>query len=257
MRALCGLGLIFVLAGCATIPDTPEQAALEQRPVQPRMHADLVFGMLAKGQNYAALAHIEELERRSDADQEQLTWLRALTLYKLDQLAESEQAYRSLLDSGDYAGRAHHGLGLIAARSNLRDAVLHFNQAVRLLPTDAEIRNDLGYTLMLAGRLTEARHHLATATELAPESGQSRSNLVLSFLLEGLAEQAEALSQSFGMSREELRALQAESRIIQGLIAQRAAEFSTPATQVKEHNDEQDSRQSDRRSIPGLYSRQR
>lgn len=251
MRFSLWLLMAFVLGACAAVPDTAEEAALRERPEQRRMHSDLVRGMLAQGQHHAALAHIEELERAGRSDPQELAWLRASALFKLDQLAEAKQEYRALLDSR-FAGQAHHGLGLIAARDDLRSAVSHFNQAVRLRPTDADIRNDLGYTLLMAGRLTEARHHLATAVELAPGTNKSQSNLVLSFLADGRYDEAGSLARSFGLDDEQMRRLRAESLLIRRLMAQRAQEFSAPA-EGGQGNETVDSRQSDRESIPGLY----
>ncbi len=246
--------LLFLWAGCATVPNSADEAALRERPVPPRIHADLVTNMLANGQNYAALAHVEELERGGEADPELLTWLRGAALYNLGQMEASERAYRQLLKTS-YRGRAHHGLGLIAAKTDLYAAVLHFNQAVRLLPTDAEIRNDLGYTLMLAGRLVEAQHHLATATELAPESGKAQTNLVLSFLLAGRAAEAQSLGTTFQMSSVQFSQLQEEARLMRQLVLERAEELSAARVVNKESNNETEADKGRHRSIPGLYSR--
>ncbi len=254
-RRLVAALLALALAACATVPDSAEEAALRERPQQPRMHAELVRGMLAQGKYHAALAHIEELERAGEANPRELRWLRALSLYKLGQLDEARQAYQGLLKT-DYAGQAHHGLGLIAARSNLRQAVRYFNQAVKLRPTDAEIRNDLGYTLLLAGRLTEARHHLATATELAPGEARAQSNLVLSFLLEGREAEAQSLARSLGIDAEQQRQLAVESQLIKRLVAQRAEEFTAKEEVEVEVEDDSDGR-ADERPLPGLYRRAR
>ena len=245
-----------LLAGCAAVPNSAEEAALRERPEQPRMHAELIGTMLAKGRNYAALAHIEELEREGKTDKDQLRLLRASAQYQLGELKASEDNYRALTSTA-YAGQAWHGLGLIAAQRNLREAVGYLNNAVSARPTDPQIRNDLGYTLMLAGRLAEARHHLATATELTPADEQAQNNLVLSFLLEGQQQQARKLARSFRIAEDSFRQLQAESRVIQRLMAQRASEFEQPlAESAKEKShDKQDADQ--RQSIPGLYRNRR
>lgn len=246
--------LAFGLGGCASIPNSAEEAALRERPNQPRMHAELISSMLAQGRNYAAMAHIEALEREGRTDKDQLRLLRASAQYQLGELAAAETNYRQLTDT-DYAGQAWHGLGLIAAQRNLRQAVIYFNQAVSARPTDAQIRNDLGYTLMLAGRLSEARHHLATATELVTEDKQAQNNLVLSFLLEGQDDKARKLAASFRIGDADFRHLQAESRVIQRMMTQRANEFEQPladaATAKEKSHDNKDSVQ--RQSIPGLY----
>ncbi len=252
------LGILFLLlalTACASVPDTAEEAALRERPQQPRMHAELVRGMLSQGKYHAALAHIEELERAGDANPRELRWLRAMSLYKLGQIEESRRAYQGLLKT-DYAGQAHHGLGLIVARQDLRQAVRHFNQAVKLRPTDAEIRNDLGYTLLLAGRLTEARHHLATATELAPGESKAHSNLVLSFQLEGRESEAQSLARTLGLGEDQQRQLELEAQLIRRLVAQRAEEFTAKDEVENDVEDDSDSLTDDR-PLPGLYRRTR
>lgn len=250
---------VLGLSACVAIPDSADEAAMRERREKPEVHADLVEAMLAQGQNHAALAHIEELERKRSGDPQQLRYLRAKTQYKLGDLAAAERNYRRLID-GDYAGEAWHGLGLIAARTDLRSAVLNFNRAVSVRPTDAGIRNDLGYTLMQAGRLTEARHHLATATELDPNGVQAQNNLVLSFLLDGQETRARGLADSFKLPASQWRQLRAESEIMRRLIAQRSAELmaqpENPPTQERNPDEKLDSN-TQRRSLPGLYSGRR
>jgi Flp pilus assembly protein TadD len=265
MRALFLMTALAVclLSACAVVPDTAEEAAMRERPEQPRIHADLIRSMLAQGQNYAALAHIEELQRSGKSNRDELASLRAFALYKLDLIPEAQRAYTALLDTA-YAAQAHHGLGLIASRSDLRTAVRHFNSAVQLRPTDAGIRNDLGYTLMLAGRLTEARHHLATAMELAADGVQAKTNLVMSFLLEGETKRAQALARNFGIDAAQMQQIAAESRVVRRLMADRAHEFTANFTADitvqadDDHKNEEtrhaiENNRAARQSIPGLY----
>ena len=251
--------LLTSFAGCAVVPGSAEEAALRGQPERPKVHTDLVRAMLAQNQNHAALAHIEALEKESGSDKQQLLWLRAQAQYKLGDLEESEQNYRRLLN-GPYAGQAWHGLGLIAARSDLRTAVKCLNRAVQRRPTDGQIRNDLGYTLLLAGRLTEARHHLATATELAANDVQAQNNLVLSYLLDGQQQQADGLARSFAMDAQGMRQLQAQAKVMRRMMAQRAQEFEQPLSadqadwaEPEKQSHEKTKTQSDNRPLPGLY----
>ena len=246
--------LLLALSACAVVPDTAEEAALRERPARPGVHVDLVRGMLKQGQNHAALAHIEELERSGEHDAQELLLLRAAAQYQLGQLSAARDAYRRLLNT-PFAGQAHHGLALLASRDDLGRAVRHFNAAVERRPTDAQIRNDLGYTLLLAGRLTEARHHLKTATELAPDAHNAKVNLVLSEFLAGDAATARQLARKHGIPDRRLRELEAESVLMQQLIAQRADEFS--ATAPQESHDEEAFDPPRRTGIPGLYTRGR
>lgn len=248
---LLAIGLVAA-TGCAAVPDSAEEAAMRERPEQaPKVHAELVRGMLAQGQYYAALAHIEELDRSGGAPEDELTLLRASTQFKLERFEAARQAYLSLLDT-DFAGQAHHGLGLVAAREHLGQAVRHFNTAVRLRPTDSELRNDLGYTLLLAGRLAEARHHLATATELAPNAVKPQLNLVISYLLEGDAKTARRLAASFNFDGAQMRRLSEQAERVRLAAQARAAEFQAPP--IMESHDEMESRsQQPAADIPGLY----
>lgn len=250
MARRLGLLLLGLLSACALVPDSAEEAALRERPARPGVHVDLVRGMLEQGQNHAALAHIEELERSGEHDARELLLLRATAQYQLGQRDAAEHAYRRLLRS-PFAGQAHHGLALLAAREDLALAVRHFNAAAALRPTDAQIRNDLGYTLLLAGRLTEARHHLRTATELAPARQNAKANLVLSRFIAGEVDAARALAREFGIPEQRQRELEAESEVIQRLMARRAEAFSAGAEQ--EWQDDETDDLPRRTGIPGLY----
>ena len=150
---------LALLLGCAQLPSTVEELA---RPEERRvLHGELVHDMLAQGRAHAALAHLEELERQQgelDADQR---LLRAEAYYRIGETAAAAADYRSLTD-GPKAGQAWHGLGRIATPTDLRAALQAFNQAVAARPTDAAVRNDLGYALLLAGRAADGCRHLYT-----------------------------------------------------------------------------------------------
>jgi Flp pilus assembly protein TadD len=145
------------------------------------LHTDLIRGLLAQGQYYAALAHIDD-ERRQSGDNDELRALRGDALSSLGRTAEADAAYRSLL-KGPHAGEAYHGLGMLRVRSDPAAGIGYLRAAVQQRPTSAEWRNDLGYALMSAGRLQEALTELATATELAPGVERYRNNLVILLVL--------------------------------------------------------------------------
>ena len=155
--------------------------ALPSDPSRDRqVHLDLIQRMLDQDQNYAALAHIETLQRQGNDSQ--LRLLEADTRRKLGQYPQAQQLYTALLNT-PYAAQAYHGLGLIAARSNPTVSLDYLQRAVRLAPTDVEMRNDLGYALMLARRYSEALPQLATAVELEPGSSKNRNNLLILMML--------------------------------------------------------------------------
>lgn len=201
-----------LLAGCVSSPGNPDAVVRAATPQDTaRLQTELVQDMMAKRQYFAALAHLEDVERRAGVTP-QSALLRAQCLRHTDQLAEAEAVFRSLLDS-PLAGEAEHGLGLILARRDLAAAVRHLSRAVRLQPTDARARNDLGYALMLSGRLDDARTQIATAQQLAPDDAKSRNNLIVLMHVMGEADAAAQLENAADMPpglRQQLRRQAAE-----------------------------------------------
>lgn len=145
-----------------------------------RIHLELIRRMIAQDQNYAALAHIQAQQRSGNS--EELRLLEADVRRKLGQLAAAQQLYQGLLTTG-FAAQAYHGLGLITATRDPAQSLAYLRRAVQLAPTDVELRNDLGYALMLARRYPEALPELSTACELGPNSEKSRNNLVILMIL--------------------------------------------------------------------------
>lgn len=74
------------------------------------------------------------------------------------------------------ADSSHWGAELLK-RSKVADAVLAFEQALRLRPGSAEAHNSLGVALRLQGRLDETIFHCREAVRLAPEMAEAHSNL--------------------------------------------------------------------------------
>lgn len=174
------------------------------------VHSDLILGMLAQRQYYAALAHIEEQKNQLGATPE-LRWLEAEARRRLGQSQTAETLYRGLLRS-DYAAQAYHGLGLLYASRDLRNAVQQLQQAVQRRPTDAEMRNDLGYALMMAGRYQEALPQLATAVELDPNGDKARNNLIVLLLLTRDEAGAKRVADQSGVSAKSLAALRKQAQ---------------------------------------------
>jgi Flp pilus assembly protein TadD len=193
----------------AAVPASPEvQAARAETEV---IHTDLIRSMLAQGQYYAALAHVEA-QKGAQPVSPGLRLLEAEARRKLGQNAEAVALYTSLL-RGPEAAPAHHGLGLVyAGNQQLGPAVQHLQQAVRLRPTDVEFRNDLGYALMIAGRYPEALTQLATAVELDPDGSRSRNNLILLLLVTGDEARAVQLARDSGLNASALAGLRAQAQ---------------------------------------------
>lgn len=191
MKAVICLLLMIGLTGCQALrnqkPLLSDSGLLQQAagPEQTaRLHSELVRGMIDRGQYYAALAHLEEQERKTGGSDE-IRHLRADTLSRLGRHDEAQQIYQGLL-RGSFAAEAHHGIALYHQdKSNDAEALSHFRDAVRLKPTDAQMRNDLGYALMLQGEKADARLHLATAFELAAATERFRNNYIMALIWMG------------------------------------------------------------------------
>lgn len=196
-------GVLVLLAGCASMggsgdgnpaaglrpsaSSAPAPAKREDEPLaiadednSAAVYTDLIRTMIAQEQYYAALAHIQQQQRSSNSAE--LRLLEAEAQRHLGRTVEADKLYRQLL-RGEYAARAYRGLGLLHAPTNLAAAIQFLREAVQREPTSAEMRNDLGYALMSAGRYREALPEIATAVELDRNSGKARNNLILLLLL--------------------------------------------------------------------------
>ena len=167
--------------GCAAL-GLPSANQRDPVPVsEATLYLDAVRGLIAQGQYYAAIAHIQE-DRRIHGDTAELRLLEADARRKLKQNKTSEALYQGVIRGGadgGLAAKARHGLGLLYAPVNLAAALKELREATRLKPTDAEFRSDYGYALMQSRRLAEARIELSTANELAPDNIAARNNLLI------------------------------------------------------------------------------
>lgn len=176
------------------------------------IHTDLIRDMLAQGQYYAALAHLED-QKRVSGDTKELQLLEAEARRKLGQTSNAIRLYNGLIKT-EYDGEAHHGLGLITFKTNPRDAVQHLRNAVQRRPTDAQFRNDLGYALMESGAYKEALPQLATAVELDQTNTKARNNLVVLLLLNGDETRARQVVQGTGVSDEKFEELRRRAQAL-------------------------------------------
>lgn len=202
--------LALMLSACATTPNTlisPSSRA--EGPASRQVHTDLVREMIAQGRYYAALAHIEELQKRG-GPRDELLLLHARVLAKLDRNEQAESEYKQLLGS-TFEGEARHGLGLLYASRNHSVSLDYLKQAARLKPTDPDIRNDYGYALLAGGQYPVARLELATAYELASNVDKYRNNYVLSLLLFKDEAEIRRVVQRSGMSDKTLENLRAQA----------------------------------------------
>lgn len=218
------------LLGACSLPqrlDGGDDGSFEYRPVsggarrsgegeaaRGAMHTELIQTMLAQQQYYAALAHLEQRMNESGATPE-LRYLEAEVRRRLGQNREAEAIYQSLLRkaAASYGGQAYHGLGLLAAqRKDYPSAVQHLRAAAGRRPTDGEIRNDLGYALMLAGRYAEALPEIATAVELGGNDNRSSNNLVVLLMLTKDETRAHRVAAESGIGAAELARLRKQAQ---------------------------------------------
>lgn len=190
-----------------------------------QVHRDLIRRMLDQGQYYAALAHIESQARQSGPTEE-LRLLEAEARRKLGQTAQAQQIYQGLLKT-QFDGEACHGIGLIAISTDPNTALAYLRRAVQLRPTDVQMRNDLGYALMLNRRYPEALPEIATAVELDPSSDKSRNNLIILMMLMRDETSVQRVAKESGVDAATLAGLRKQA---QHIAAQKRP---APATNVK------------------------
>lgn len=208
----------LLAAGCAgssARTDTSDPRELEAN--DRAMHVELIRKMLDQQQYYAALAHIQQQQRVSGNNME-LRYLEAEARRELGDTVTAEQLYRGLLETR-LAGEAYHGLGLMYATRNMGTAVQYLQEAARRKPTDAQVRNDLGYALMRAGRLREAMPELSTAVELDPSSDKARNNLLLLLMVMRDEPGVQRVIGEAGVTPETVARLRGEARDLQARSA--------------------------------------
>ncbi|MBO9469460.1 hypothetical protein J7355_05060 [Endozoicomonas sp. G2_2] len=216
MAALC----LALVGGCASqrvsprdLPGSTLEAA-RGPDENARLYTDLIRQLISQDRLYAALAHLQAREQEFGVTDE-LRLLRADILRKMDDLGGARRLYEQLLDT-PYVGQAHHGLGLIIARDDLAAGEVHLQKAVALVPTDARMRNDLGYAKLRQGQLAQARLQLATAYQLDEANELNRNNYILLLLAEGNDRKAARIAADNQIDAGVMRELRREARTIAG-----------------------------------------
>lgn len=223
MRLAC-LAAALSISGCADMPSLPSLTSrvLDAGPGSgPLVCEDKVSAiegtrltaieqLLDDDKPYAALAQLDG----NAAPGLRARYLRAESLRRVGQFDAAQMAYQSLLGTC-LKGQAHHGWGLMAARQGqLQTALTHLRQARTALPTDARVRNDLGYALLLANELPDARTEFLTALDLQPGDARAARNLVVLAFRQGQDAQAEKLARRFGLDAGLIAALRQQAQAL-------------------------------------------
>lgn len=217
--------LLALATGCAQMPSLGSQA-FAPRTIAPQAESShcneaalapgqatrltAIEQLLTDDKPYAALA---QLDGTTDASL-RARYLRAEALRRVGNLQAAQAAYEGLMNTC-MSGKAHHGLGLVAARQGqLAPALKHLRQARSALPTDARVRNDLGYALLLANELPGARLEFLTALDLEPGDARAARNLVMLAFRQGDDSQAESLARRFGLDSALTATLRQQARAL-------------------------------------------
>lgn len=163
--------------------------------------------LVGEGKFYAALAQLDAL----GIDAPQANLIRADALRRIDRTSEAQVLYQGLLNSC-LDGRAQHGLGLIASKAGQQAAGLAYLQKARqALPTDSNIRNDLGYAYLLAGQYDAAEFEFLTVLDLNPQDAKASRNLVLLAFMQGKTDKALTLARKMGLDETTINRLQQQA----------------------------------------------
>jgi tetratricopeptide (TPR) repeat protein len=96
------------------------------------------------------------------------------------QLTLAEERYAQVLNQQPSHLGALNSMAVIYAQTQRTDHAFQlFKRALEIDPKASHVRNNLGYALLLAGRLAEAESELKLARDLNPSSLQTRQNLEL------------------------------------------------------------------------------
>nr|WP_277346247.1 tetratricopeptide repeat protein [Solimonas marina] len=98
-------------------------------------------------------------------------------------------------------------------------AIQYLREAARRRPTNAKMRNDLGYALMSAGRYSEALPELSTAVELDSTNDQARNNLLMLLLVTGDERRAQQVINQAAIPPDVVARMRADAKRMQARVA--------------------------------------
>jgi tetratricopeptide (TPR) repeat protein len=114
-----------------------------------------------------------------------LTWKQA-HIYR-----DAQTVWQDTIVKNPSCWMAHNDLGaLLANKGESKEAIWHFEQAVRFCPSCAEPHNSLGLILAGQGKLDEAIAHYEQALRLNPDYAKAHNNLGNALLQTGRVQEA-------------------------------------------------------------------
>lgn len=178
-----------------------EEAQLPKFEETQSSYLRVITQMQKEGMWFASLAHIDALESQWKVS-EHSRLLRADALRHTGNAAMSSALYKQLL-GGQFAARAWHGLGLLAAADGQFDlAVEHLQSAQKKSPTNALLLNDLGFALLHTTKGAHAALPLKQAAQLEPTNTRIQTNLALYLVMFGQTQEALAWMNQTAMTKE-------------------------------------------------------
>jgi Flp pilus assembly protein TadD len=192
-----------------------------------RLRLALIEDELHGDRPRAALAYLDALPVGLK-ENSKAVYLRAEAYRGITQYDDARNLYQALT-TGCLAGAGYHGLGLVAASQQDIDTALgNLGKARSLLSADPRVRNDYGYALLLAGRVTEAKMEFKTVLELTDQQPKAASNLVLAMLLEGHEQDALRYANSIALSAPQVERLRYRASALQSQFTENRPNENAP-----------------------------
>ena len=115
------------------------------------------------------------------------------------------------------SAREKNTLGLDALKiNNYESAITHFSEGVAADPSDVEVKNNLGYALMIAGRLDDAKKTLIESLALDSARGAAWANLGQTLAKQGDEDSAvAAFVNTFVFSRAQIKTVEFLAKLSQ------------------------------------------
>ncbi|MGP9833555.1 tetratricopeptide repeat protein [Marinobacter sp. NSM] len=208
-RPVLAVTLTTFLAGCAAMQAEEDghadtASSNDSLPIvcsnnvtpEQQVELDAIDDLMARSENYAALARLETLSFST-----QQHWLRwAELMAKVEQSAQAEDAFEQIAQACGSAA-AYHGLGVVYLKTNrVQEGLGSLQQAKNQDPASASIRNDFGIALMRGGLFGQAAFELRTAYELSGRQQSVARSMVAAYYLRGGDQMVEQLQRETGLS---------------------------------------------------------